>query len=76
MIPPKRMARLLLGKMGIIGCTVGAYLSYKAGPDHFGYFLMFTFLAILALLVVIVDVSKGDNSNDDDEPRPNLRFRH
>lgn len=75
MIDPARLARIVIGKIGIIGCTVGAYLSYKAGPDYFGYFLMFTFLATLALLVVVVDVSKGDN-NDDDEPRPNLRFRH
>jgi uncharacterized membrane protein YfcA len=76
MIPPERLARIVIGKIGIIGCTVGAYLSYKAGPDYLGYFLMFTFLAILALLIVIVDVSKGDGPNDDDKPKPNLRFRH
>ncbi len=72
-IGPQRMARIIIGKIGIIGCTVGAYLSYKAGPDYMGYFIMFTFLATLALLVVVVDVSKGDN---DDDPKPDLRFRH
>ena len=76
MITPQRLARIIIGKIGIIGCTVGAYLSYKAGPDYFGYYILFTILAATALLVVINDVSKGDDPDDDDDPKPNLRFRH
>ena len=71
---PKRLARIVIGKIGIIGCTVGAYLSYKAGPDMFGYFLFFTFLAVTSLLVVVHDVSKGDD--DDDDQMPTLRPRY
>ena len=73
MIPPVRMARIIIGKLGIIGCSVGAYLAYKQG-DEVGYFLMFVILAAIALVVTVVEIDKGDD--DDDDPRPDLRFRH
>lgn len=73
MIPPKRMARIIVGKLGIIGCSVGAYLAYKQG-DEAGYFLMFVILAAIALVVTVAEIDRGDD--DDDEPEPDLRFRH
>jgi len=73
MIPPARMARILIGKLGIIGCSVGAYLSYK-DPNNLGYFMMFVFLTALALLITVAEICKGDD--DDDDPKPDLRFRH
>lgn len=75
MIAPERMARIILGKVGFIGCTIGAYLAYKQG-DEAGYFLMFAILAAIALVVTVIEIDKGDDPDDDDDPKPNLRFRH
>ena len=74
MIPPERMARIILGKLGIIGCSIGAYLAYAQG-DEAGYFLIFVTLAAISLVITVAEIDKGDN-DDDDEPKPNLRFRH
>lgn len=71
---PARAARIILAKVGIIGCTVGAWISYHKGPDFMGYYLMFIFLAATAFLVLINDVSKGDK--DDDDQTPTYRLRH
>ncbi len=73
LISPQRMARIIIGKVSFVGCTVGAYLAYKQG-DEAGYFLMFVILAAVALVVTVADISKGDD--DDDDPKPDLRFRH
>ena len=71
---PKRLARIVVAKLGIIGCSVGAWMAYHGGEDYTGHYIAFVMLAMLAFIVLVNDVNAGDNNDDDD--KPNLRLRH
>ena len=73
-IKPERMARIIVAKLGIVGCTVGAWVSYNG--EFNAQVLSFTALALCALILLVSEVMNGDDDDNDDSRPPDLRFRH